>query len=113
MHEMALTESIVEIALEEALKQGARRVTRVFLDVGALSAVEPEALEFCFAAVACGTAAEGARLEIARTLGAGWCLDCERSVPLAERFGACPQCGCWRVQMTAGDEMKIREMEID
>ncbi len=113
MHEMALSESIVEIALEEALKQGARRVTRVFLDVGALSPVEPEALEFCFAAVASGTAAEGATLEIARVPGAGWCLDCEKSVPLAERFGACPQCGCWRVQMTAGDEMKIREMEID
>ncbi len=113
MHEMALTESIVEIALEEARKQGARKVTRVFLDVGALSYVEPEALEFCFAAVAAGTPAEGARLEIARIAGAGWCLDCERSVPLSERFGACPECGGARVQMTAGDEMKIREMEID
>ncbi len=113
MHEMALTESIVEIALEEARKQGARKVTRVFLDVGALSPVEPEALEFCFAAVASGTAAEGARLEIARIAGAGWCLDCEEKVPLAERFGACPQCGRYRVQMTTGDELKIREMEID
>jgi len=113
MHEMALTESIVEIAIEEAQKQGARRVTRVFLDIGALSCVEPEALEFCFAAVASGTAAEGAKLEIARIVGAGWCLDCERSVPLAERFGACPECGRHRVQMTAGDELKIREMEID
>ncbi len=113
MHEMALTESIVEIALEEAKKQGARRVTRVFLDVGALSCVEPEALEFCFSAVASGTAAEGAALEIARIPGAGWCLDCERTVPLAERFGVCPECGRYRVQMTAGDEMKVREMEID
>lgn len=112
MHEMALTESIVEIALDEAKKQGAQRVTRVFLDIGALSHVEPEALEFCFAAVAAGTAAEGASLEIARIPGAGWCLDCEKSVPLAERFGACPECGGYRVRMTAGDEMKIREMEI-
>jgi len=68
---MSLTESIVEIAVEAARKEGAQRVTRVVVDVGALSHVEPEALEFCFAAVACGTAAEGARLEIARTLGAG------------------------------------------
>ncbi len=113
MHEMSLTESIVEIALEEARKQGARRVMRVFLDVGALSHVEPEALEFCFEAVSAGTAAEGAKLEIERIAGAGWCLDCERSVALAERFGACPQCGRYRVQMTAGDELKIREMEID
>ncbi len=113
MHEMSLTESIVEIALEEARKQGARRVTRVFLDVGVLSLAEPEALEFCFSAVASGTAAEGARLEIARIAGAGWCLDCEKTVPLVERFGACPECGRFHVQMTAGDELKIREMEID
>lgn len=71
MHEMALTESIVEIALEEARKQGARRVVRVFVDVGALSHVEPEALEFCFSAIASGTAAEGAKLEIQRIAGAG------------------------------------------
>ena len=113
MHEMALTESIVEIALEEARKQGARKVTRVSLDIGALSSVEPEALEFCFSAVASGTAAEGAKLEIERVAGAGWCLDCEQSVPLAERFGACPRCGGYRVRMTAGGELKIREMEID
>jgi hydrogenase nickel incorporation protein HypA/HybF len=110
---MALTESIVEIAVEEARKHGARRVTRVFLDIGALSHVEPEALRFCFEAVAAGTIAEGGRLEIERVPGAGWCLDCERSVALAERFGACPQCGRYRVEMTAGDELRIREMEID
>ena len=113
MHEMSLTESIVEIALEEARKAGARRVTRVFLDVGALSCVEPQALEFCFAAVSAGTPAEGAELDIHRVAGAGWCLDCEKTVEIAERFGACPDCGRYRVQMTAGDELKIREMEAD
>ena len=110
---MALTESIVEIALEEARRRGARRVRRVTLHVGALSHVEPEALEFCFAAVAAGTAAEGAQLKIDRVAGAGWCLDCEKRVPLAERFAACPACGGYRVEMTAGDELKVREMEIE
>ncbi len=113
MHEMSLTESIVEIALEEARRHGARKVTRVFLDIGALSCVEPEALQFCFTAVSSGTPAEGARLEIERIGGAGWCLDCGKSVAISERFGACPDCGGFRVQMTAGDELKIREMEVD
>ena len=112
MHEMALTESIVEIACEEARKQSAARVTRVRLAVGQLSHAEPDALTFCFAAVAAGTLAEGAELEIERTPGAGWCLDCGKTVALAERFGACPECGKYRVQMTAGDELKIRELEI-
>ena len=112
MHEMSLTESIVEIACEEAKKRSAARVTRVRLAVGMLSHAEPEALTFCFAAVAAGTLAQDAALEIERTPGEGWCLDCGKTVALAERFGACPECGKYRVQMTAGDELKIRELEI-
>jgi hydrogenase nickel incorporation protein HypA/HybF len=112
MHEMALTESIVEIAVEAAKEQGAQRVIRVFVDVGALSSVEPEALAFCFEAAAAGTLAEGASLEINRIEGAGWCADCGRPVALAERFGACPECGRSAVQMTAGDELRVREMEV-
>jgi hydrogenase nickel incorporation protein HypA/HybF len=109
---MALTESIVEIAVEAAKEKGARKVMRVFLDVGALSCVEPDALEFCFAAVSAGTLVEGAALEIARIPGAAWCADCEKLVPLAERFGLCPECGGASVRMTAGDELRVREMEV-
>ena len=113
MHEMALTESIVEIAVETARREGAARVRKVFVDVGALSSVEPEALMFCFAAVSAGTIAEGATLEIATIPGAGWCMDCGKTVPLEERFGPCPDCGRFHVQMTAGDAMRVREMEVD
>ncbi len=113
MHEMSLTESIVEIAVEAAEREGASRVRRVFVDVGLLSHVEPEALLFCFAAVSAGTIAEGATLEIQPVPGAGWCIDCGKTVPLAERFGPCPACGGHHVQMTAGDEMRVREMEVE
>jgi len=113
MHEMALTESIVEIAVAAAQEQGAVRVKKVFVDVGALSPVEPEALLFCFAAVSAGTIAEGAEMEIARIPGSGWCADCGRSVPLAERFGACPECGGFHLQMRSGDELRVREIEVE
>ena len=113
MHEMALTESIVEIATDAARKQGAEKVRRVFVDVGALSHVEPEALQFCFAAVAAGTMVEGAALEIDRVAGAGWCDDCGKTVAIAERFSDCPECGGFHVHMTAGDELRVREIEVD
>jgi hydrogenase nickel incorporation protein HypA/HybF len=113
MHELSLTESIVEIAVETAKREGASSVRRVFVDVGALSHVEPEALLFCFSAVSAGTLAEGATLEIARIPGAGWCMDCGKSVQLDERFGPCPECGRFHVQKTAGDEMRVREMEVE
>ena len=112
MHEMSLMESVVEIACETAAQHGATRIRAIRLDVGQLSHVDPDALLFCYDAVRRGSLAETADLEINRVAGEGWCLDCVKTVPLAERFGACPDCGRHRVQMTAGDELKIRDMEV-
>jgi hydrogenase nickel incorporation protein HypA/HybF len=110
---MALTESIVDIVCEEARKQGFGKVRVVRLKVGAMAHVEPEALRFCFDAISRGTVADGATLDIIHAPGEGWCLDCGKTVPLDERFGACPECGRRHVQMTSGDELRIEELEVD
>jgi hydrogenase nickel incorporation protein HypA/HybF len=112
MHEMSLMESVMEIVCDTARKNGARAVKVVRLDVGLLSHVNPDALAFCYDAIRRGTIAEEAILEINQIAGEGWCLDCEKTVALTERFGACPDCGNHRVQMTAGDELKIKDMEV-
>lgn len=112
MHEMSLMESVVEIACETAAQHGAKGIRAIRLDVGQLSHVDPDALLFCYDAIRRGSLAEEARLEINRVAGEGWCLDCEKTVPLQERFGACPECGQYHVQMTAGDELKIRDLEV-
>ncbi len=113
MHEMALTEGIVEIVCEEALKEGVGHVRVVKLSVGVMAPVEPDALRFCFDAASRGTVAEGARLDIVRLPGEGWCLVCRKTVPLEERFGSCPECGTRQVQMTSGDELRVEELEVD
>lgn len=66
MHELAITESVVECVLE---RMGETRVVRVVLEVGKLSAVVPDALRFCFDLSAHGTTLEGATLDIVRTAG--------------------------------------------
>lgn len=112
MHEMSLMESVIEIVCDTARQNGASAVKSIRLDVGVLSHVNPDSLLFCYEAVRHGTIAEQAALVINRVAGEGWCLDCGKTVPLEERFGACPDCGRYRVQMTAGDELKIRDMEV-
>jgi hydrogenase nickel incorporation protein HypA/HybF len=113
MHEMALSEGLIELVEEEARRASARKVTVVRLALGALSHVEADAIRFCFDAVSRGTLAEGAALAIDIVPGAGWCMDCARQVAIAERFGACPECGQHHVQMTAGDEMRLSELEVE
>jgi len=112
MHEMALTESLIALVEDAARETGFARARTVVVEIGTLSHVDPEAIRFCFDAVSRGTVAEGARLEIRQIAGAGWCLDCGKIVLLAERFGACPECGCPHVQMTEGDELRLKEVEI-
>lgn len=112
MHEMSLMESVVEIACETAVKNDATKVKAIHLDVGVLSHVDPDSLHFCFDAIRRGSIAEEAELKINRIAGEGWCLDCAKTVPLTERFGGCPECGQHHVQMTAGEELKVRELEV-
>ncbi len=113
MHEMALCESLLRIVAAEARTHRFHAVREVRLQVGVFSGVSTDSLEFCFPLVARGTVAEGARLCIDAVPGAGWCARCQRSVPLAERFDPCPQCGEHGVNVTGGEEFRITDLEVD
>jgi hydrogenase nickel incorporation protein HypA/HybF len=113
MHEVSLIESVISLVEQERAKQAFARVNMIRLQVGALGCVEPEALRFCFEAVTTGTIAEGSRLEIEMVTGEGWCADCRGTVPLDERFGACPLCAGSHVRMTGGDALRLAEMEVE
>jgi hydrogenase nickel incorporation protein HypA/HybF len=113
MHEVSLIESVVAMIEVERRKHEFSRVRLIRLRVGALGHAEPEALRFCFDAVTRGTVADGARLDIDIVPGEGWCSGCFRTVPLEERFAACPLCGNAPVLMTTGDELRVAELEVE
>jgi hydrogenase nickel incorporation protein HypA/HybF len=112
MHEMALAEGILQIVEDTARTNAARQVRAVLLELGALSHVEEQALRFCFEAVTRGTVADGARLDVLATPGRAWCLPCGESVPLARLGEPCPHCGSFQLQVTQGEEMKVKEIEV-
>lgn len=113
MHEMALAESVLQIVQQAARGQDCIKATLIRLDIGALSHVEPDALRFCFEAVVKGTVAEGAALEITRAPGCAWCHDCAGQVPLAALGTPCPECGGYRLEVTGGTDMRVRDMEVE
>jgi hydrogenase nickel incorporation protein HypA/HybF len=112
MHEISLMESVVGLIEDECRRQDFARVRTIRLRVGKLGHAEPDALRFCFKAVAEGTIAEGAQLEIHMVPGAGRCDQCDLTVPLDDRFTPCPICGS-PVRLTAGDDLKVAELEVD
>lgn len=113
MHEMSLCESVLQILEENAKRQEFDAVKTVWLEIGELSGVEVEAMRFSFEVVTRGTLADHARLEIIAVPGEAWCMQCSKKVSVMQRFDACPDCGSYQLQVTAGDEMKIKELEVE
>lgn len=113
MHEMSIAESVRGIVEDAAQAQGAQRVKTVVLEIGELSSVEVEALRFCLDVVLRDSLADGAAIEIEAVPGIGWCLACDCSVPLAQRYDPCPECGGYQLRPTAGTEMRVKEIEVE
>lgn len=113
MHEMSLAEGILQLIEDAARRENATRVSVVCLEIGQLASVEVESLRFCFDVVVKDSVADGARLEVVDVPGEGWCLDCGQSVPMSDKFGGCPRCGGYKVQVTGGTDMRVKELEIE
>ncbi|NWF60398.1 MAG: hydrogenase maturation nickel metallochaperone HypA [Fischerella sp.] len=109
MHELGITQNIVAIVSEHA--RGSK-VQRVLLEIGKLSAIMPDAIRFCFDICSQGTVLEGAKLEILETPGLGRCRQCGAEILLEQPFGMC-NCGSVEIDLIAGEELKIKEIEIE
>ena len=109
MHELSIARSVVGIVEEQAR---GRKVTRVTLEIGELSAIMPDAIRFCFDIVARGSALDGAALDIVEIPGRARCLHCGGEVPLHDLAGRCA-CGSRRLQRLAGEELNIKSMQLE
>lgn len=113
MHEMSLCEGVLQIIESEAKNQKFTKVKRVIIDVGVLSGVEISAFEFAFEVVMRGSIAENAELEINELVAQAWCMQCAKVVTVNQRYDPCPKCGSYQLQISSGDELKIKELEVD
>jgi hydrogenase nickel incorporation protein HypA/HybF len=108
MHELAIVEQVIAIALE---RSGGKRISRVVLEIGALSAVLPDAVRFCFDLASEGTGVEGAELVIHEIPGKAKCRACAKMIELLRPFGRC-ECGGSDLDWLSGEELHVREMEV-
>lgn len=108
MHELAITQSVVDAVCEHA---AGRRVRSVRLEVGALCAVVPDSMLFCFDLVTKGTVADGARLDLDIHPGTAHCRGCGTDFELPDPILLC-RCGSADVEVTAGRDLRILSMEV-
>lgn len=108
MHEMAITRSVVDAVCEHA---AGRRVHSVRVEVGALCAVVPDSMQFCFGLATEGTVAAGARLDLDVQPGRAQCRTCGGEFDLPDLILLCP-CGSADVEVLTGRDMRILSMEV-
>ena len=112
MHELGIANEILDVALAEADRHAAKKVTSIRLRVGVLRAIEPENLSFLFGHLARGTPAEGALLEIVEEPVRVDCPACGVSEARAFTF-ECPRCNGSGVSVTGGDSLSILSLDVD
>ena len=108
MHELGITQEIIDIAVARA--EGAK-VRRLVIEIGKLSAVLPDAVRFCFEVCREGTLLAEAELEILEPAGLARCRQCQADVVLERPFGRCT-CGNSDLDWLSGDQLCIKEMEV-
>ncbi|HZL73827.1 MAG TPA: hydrogenase maturation nickel metallochaperone HypA [Propionibacteriaceae bacterium] len=108
MHELAITQSVVDMVAE---RTDGRQVGLVRLEVGMLSGVVPDAMEFCYELIISGTPLEGSTLVIEQTQGAARCRSCGQDFALNDLILLCP-CGSAEVELTAGRELRVVSVEL-
>jgi hydrogenase nickel incorporation protein HypA/HybF len=113
MHELPVTESILEISLRHASQASARRVTDIYLVIGDLASIVDDSVQFYWEIVAKGSLAENARLHFRRLPVEIECMECGQhsSPPLDEL--ACQQCGSVVFKVVAGREFFVEAINIE
>jgi hydrogenase nickel incorporation protein HypA/HybF len=108
MHELAIAESVVDAV---TLKLPGARITRVHLEIGALSGVVADSIRFCFDLATEGTGLEGATLEITEPPGRCRCRSCGTEFQPDSPLLLCP-CGSADVAVLGGEELNIRSVQV-
>jgi hydrogenase nickel incorporation protein HypA/HybF len=105
-------QSALESAERHARAQGATRIHRIVLRIGAASGVVPDALEFAFGPVTEGTMAEGAALEIIDVPVVRYCETCCAEFDAPDLMIQCPICDHYALEVRRGAEMELASLEI-
>ena len=111
MHEMSIAQSLLEIVLEEGRRHGLRQVTTIRLQVGALAAVVPDSLQFCFEILSQDTIARGSALEIETVPVVVRCSGCKELFEVENHIFLCPECGQPAMDLISGRELSLTSLE--
>lgn len=114
MHELSITQNILEIALDYATRNQAKQIIKIYLQVGEISDLEDEWIQRYFDFVSKDTIAGGARLEISRVPARLQCSQCSFIFPLDKSTWntQCSSCQSKETNLISGREFRVESLEV-
>jgi len=113
MHELSITENILNIAVAHAEQHNASRVTDLYLVLGRLSSIVDDSVQFYWDIISEGTICAGAALHFERIPATLRCRNCTHTYTIDSDLTPCPRCDSTRVQTISGDEFRLDSIEIE
>jgi hydrogenase nickel incorporation protein HypA/HybF len=113
MHELAITQSMLDLVLEQARKVEAREVKRINLVIGEMSGFVEECVQFYFDFISKGTIAEQASLSFKLIPTTARCRSCGRLFELREFDWTCPYCQGNSMEIISGKELFVESIEVE
>ena len=113
MHELAVCQGLMRQLEDIANREHAERITRIRLQIGPLSGVEPQLLQDAFPIASASSVAQSAALEIDTQPVRVRCLSCNAESAAAVNRLVCGHCGDYRTQLISGDEMLLISVELE
>lgn len=113
MHELAVTESLLKIALDYAEKANAKQVTTLNIVIGELSSMVDDSVQFYWETIAKDTIAEKATLHFRRIPAELQCMTCFNKYHPKDGELVCPQCGGVGAKILAGEEFFLETIDVE
>lgn len=113
MHELSVTQNLLDIAVRHAEQAGALRITQVNIVVGQLSSIVDDSVQFYWDMISAGTIAHKAQLNFKRIPAQLRCTDCAHEFLMNERDFVCPRCGSGNLVVAGGEEFYLESIDVD
>ncbi len=113
MHEFSVVQSLLGLVEQYAKESGAHAVTKVVVQIGVLSGIEPHLLEIAFNTFKEGTVAQDAELVMEIEPLRLVCQDCGGEFSKEELSAVCPRCGSLNTEITGGEDMYLKSLEME
>ena len=122
MHELSISQSIAKTVLKKASEQKAKNILSIEIEIGELTFLNPEQVEFWLEEIFKKTPAKDAKIEIRKIHSQMKCQDCQwqgkinaRDDPLHHTYffnPRCPQCGSSSLDIRKGRECLVRRISM-